>query len=451
MYHKARLPNHMFGTSLRPEGAALAILLMLLFLLFTLLFLTLTAQPAQGQTFKVLYAFAGQQDGWVPYSGVSIDAVGNLYGTTIRGGGRGNCPGPGGCGSVFQLTDTGSGWLETLLHGFNGPYEGFPQGPIAATDGAYPHSVILGPDGSLYGTTQYGAGGGGTVYRLTPSGGGWAETVLHRFIGGRQDGSAPEGMLVFDQAGSIYGTTVVGGAYSWGTVFRLTPSGSGWTKSILYSFQGGSDGAWPYAGVIFDKVGNLYGTTGAGGADDCKYGGPNCGTIFQLTPSGSGWTEKLLYNFHDGNDGGNPSPLISDQAGNLFGTVCGGPGGGGAVFMLARFGDQWGFQVLSRLSGTSCGFQGSLTLDAAGNLYGATLNGGAYQRGTIFELGRSGGYGIYTDLYDFTGDSDGGEPNGSLVFDGNGNLYGTTQDGGIPDYCGGKQYKGCGVVFEITP
>ncbi len=116
--------------------------------------------------------------------------------------------------------------------------------------------------------------------------------------------------------------------------------------------------------------------------------------------------------------------------------------------MLSPSGSNWTFRVLQQLTGTSCGFQGSLTLNAAGNLYGATLNGGAYGRGAIFVVTPGGGYG---DLYDFTGGSDGGEPNGSLVFDKDGNLYGTTQDGGINDYCGGKQYKGCGVVFEITP
>ena len=446
---RGRFRNVFFGTGLHPESASLAILVLILFLLFVLLFMAFTAQPAWGQTFKVLYTFAGHQDGWIPYTGLSLDAAGNLYGTTIRGGGRGNCPGPGGCGSVFEVTDTGGGWAEIILHGFNGPYEGFALGPIGGTDGAYPYALTLGPDGSLYGTTQAGASGGGTVYRLTPSSGGWTETVLHRFLPGGSDGSAPQGQLVFDQAGSIYGTTV--GGIAWGTVFRLTHSGGAWVESILYSFLGGSDGAWPYAGVIFDPAGNLYGTTGAGGADECKYGGPNCGTIYQLSSSGSGWTEKLLYNFHSGNDGGNPSPLVFDAAGNLYGTVCGGSGGGGAIFMLSPAGGNWAFRVLQQLAGTSCGFQGSLTLDAAGNLYGATLNGGAYGRGTIYRVGHSGNSWFYSDLYDFTGGSDGGEPNGSLIFDSHGNLYGTTQDGGIADYCGGKQYKGCGVVFEITP
>ncbi len=201
------------------------------------------APSAQAQTYQVLYTFDTGPNAWAPGAGLSIDAAGNLYGTTVRGGGQGDCPGPGGCGSVFQVTPTGSGWVETLLHGFNGPYD-FGRGPgsFAATDGAYPYSrAIIGPDGSLYGTVLQGASGdAGTVYQLTPSGGGWSENVLHRFTGG-SDGGSPYGDVAFDEAGNLYGTTVGGGPYSWGTVFRLARSGSGWTKSILYSFQGGTD------------------------------------------------------------------------------------------------------------------------------------------------------------------------------------------------------------------
>ena len=452
MHPRGRFSNVMFHANLRPESATLAILVTLLFLIFVLLFMMFTAQPAQAQTYRVLYTFDSGQNAWDPAAGLSIDAAGNLYGTTVRGGGQGDCPAPGGCGSVFQLTYIGSNWIETLLHGFNGPYDfGGGPGHFAATDGAYPYArAVIGPDGSLYGTTHAGAtGDNGTVYQLTSSGSGWRETVLHRFTGGG-DGGSPYGEVVFDQAGSLYGTTTGGGPYSWGTVFRLTQSGSGWAKSMLYGFQGGNDGAWPYAGVVFDKLGNLYGTTGAGGAADCKYGGANCGTVFQLTPSGSGWTEKIIYNFHNGNDGGSPSGLIFDPSGNLYGAICGGPTGG-AVFMLSPSGGNWSFQVLYRLTETSsCGFLGSLTLDAAGNLYGTTSSGGPYDRGTIYKLTRSGGW-WYTDLYDFTGGTDGGQPNSSLVFDANGNLYGTTQYGGVSHYCGGAFYTGCGVVFEITP
>jgi hypothetical protein len=275
--------------------------------------------------------------------------------------------------------------------------------------------------------------------------------VIHRFIPAGGDGGGPYGDVVFDAAGSLYATTVGGGAYGWGTVFQLTRSGTSWIESILYSFQGDTDGAWPYAGVILDHAGNLYGTTGAGGSSDCHYGGANCGTIYQLTPSGSGWTKNILYNFHNGNDGGGPSGLISDSAGNLYGIICGGSHGGASVFELSPSAGGWNFRVLYTLSATSCAPLGSLTMDSAGNLYGAIVDGGAYTRGTIYKLTRSGGSWLYSDLYDFTGNSDGGEPNGSLIFDRNGNLYGTTQYGGVSHYCGGAFHTGCGVVFEITP
>lgn len=411
-------------------------------------------QSAEAQTYRVIYTFDSGPNAWDPAVGLSIDAAGNLYGTTVRGGGQGDCPGPGGCGAVFELMSTGSDWIETLLHGFNGPYDfGRGPGPFGATDGAYPYSrAIVGPDGNVYGTVLQGAtGDAGTVYQLTRSGSGWNENILHRFTGDTDGGSA-YGDVAFDGAGNLYGTTVGGGPYRWGTVFLLTRSGSGWTKSTLYGFQGGSDGAWPYSGVVFDGAGNLYGTTGAGGADACRYGGPNCGTVYELTPSGSGWTEKILYNFHNGNDGGGPSALIFDLAGNLYGTICGGSHGGASVFMLSPSGDSWNFRVLYALSATSCApLLGGLAMDAAGNLYGALVGGGAYGRGSIYKLTRSGSSWWYAGLYDFTGNSDGGEPNGSLIFDRNGNLHGTTQYGGVSHYCGGAPHTGCGVVFELTP
>ncbi len=436
MYNKEKLRGAIFGAGLRIALVVIAVVVVCL------------VSSTQAQTYRVLYTFdVGRPNPWGPNAGLFMDTAGNLYGTTIRGGGQGDCPPPGGCGAVFQLTPTGSGWVETLLHGFSGPYNatvGLGPGGFGGTDGAYPYAKpIIGPDGNLYGTTNSGASGWGTVYQLKPSAGGWTENVLHRFAYGDY-GSPYYGDLVFDAAGSLYGTTIT-------SVFQLTHSGSSWTKSILHSFLGGTDGTWLYSGVIFDNLGNLYGTTSAGGSDDCRYGGPNCGMVFQLTPSASGWTEKIIYNFHDGTDGGSPSGLIFDRSGNLLGTICGGSSGGGAVFMLSPSGDSWTFHVLYRLPGTSCRFLGTLALDATGDIYGATFEGGAYGRGLIYKLAPDGGGWTYTDLYDFTGGSDGGEPNGSLMLDQNGNLYGTTQYGGVSHYCGGAPQTGCGVVFEITP
>ena len=304
MLHHRRFPNVVFGASLRPESAALAIMVLLLFLLFVFLFMTLTAQPVQAQTYKVIYNFTGGQDGAVPYTGLTMDRAGNFYGTTLNGGSTGN-------GTVFRLSRKGSGWVLTPLYSFQG-----------GTDGAYPYArVVFGPDGSLYGTTGGGgyyvgdcaSSGCGTVYKLSvpptvsPAAlSPWRETVLSRFSDGSDGGGPGTGSLAFDQAGNIYGTTTQGGSYEGmncasagcGTIFELTPSNGGWTKSVLYSFTDGSDGMRPWSGVIFDRAGNLYGTT--------SYGGPAYGgTVYQLQPSGSGWAFNTLYGL--GNDADSPT------------------------------------------------------------------------------------------------------------------------------------------------
>src|SRR5208337_475040 len=201
-------------------------------------------------------------------------------------------------GTVFGLSKKGSNWILNPLYTFAG-----------GNDGAVPYArVIFGPDGSLYGTTYNGGGGGdsGTVFNLKPYPTacktalcGWQETVLYRFSGGSDGANPGGGDLIFDQAGNLYGTTVNGGAYGAGTVFELMPFQGGWTESVLHSFSG-TDGAFPSAGLIFDKNGNLYSTTVGGGST--PYG---CGTVFKLTASGSGWRENVLYNFQCGNDGGN--------------------------------------------------------------------------------------------------------------------------------------------------
>jgi uncharacterized repeat protein (TIGR03803 family) len=432
MRSKQHFPNVMFGASLRPQSAALAIMLMLLFLIFVLLFMAVTAQTAQAQTFKVLHSFTGGVDGSNPWAGLIMDKAGNLYGTTT-----GVAIGDG--GKVFRLSKKGSGWVFTPLYSFRG-----------GNDGAFPEArVIFGPDGSLYGTTSEGGGdscsayGCGTVFNLRPPAhaspnvlGGWAETVLYRFSGGTDGANPAFGDLIFDNAGSLYGTTLNGGV-DWGTVFQLTPSGSGWTKSVLYTFSGGSDGAGPYAGLIFDNAGNLYGTTVVGGT----YG---AGTVFQLMPSGSGWTENVLYSFQGGDDGGLPiAGLIFDQSGNLYGaTINGGTGGGGTVFELTSSGGSWTYSLLySFTGGTQCGPWGTLVMDRAGNLYGTTQCDGAYGQGSVFKLTPSDDTWMYTSLHDFAG-SDGGASLGNVIFDANGNLYGTATSGGSHGY---------GVVWEITP
>jgi len=316
MHSEARSHNSIFGVSWSPANAALAIMLTLLFLIFLTLFITLTAQPAQGQTFNVLYHFTGGTDGSTPYAGLTPDGAGNFYGTAYSGG-------TSGLGTVFKLVHERTGWALWPLYSF----QGYPT-----NDGGSPMAgVVIGPDGVLYGTNiDYGGGTGcegnlgcGTVFSLSPPAVAachtipcpWTETVLHRFSEDQQ-GAWPFSEVTFDQAGNLYGTTFNGGiggcgfygVLGCGVVYELTRSSGGWTESVLYAFTGGSDGGSPWAGVIFDQAGNLYGTTVVG-------------TVFQLTHSGSGWTENVLHSLRD-NDGAIPvGCVIFDQSGNLYGTA----------------------------------------------------------------------------------------------------------------------------------
>ncbi len=396
------------------------------------------SRPAQAQAFTVIHQFTGGQDGAHPYAGVTLDAAGNLYGTANVGGDL-TCNAPHGCGTVYELKHKGSGFIFNPLYSFGvGPDGGIPSAP-----------VVFGPDGALYSTTSYGGiNGKGTVFKLRPSPTAcitalcpWSENVLYSVKGGANgDGSNPIGLL-FDQAGNIYGATSGGGAYGYGIAYELTSSGSGWTESVLYTFGGASDGSLPYRSVmIFDNAGNLYGTTALGGSS-------NYGTVFQLTPSGSGWTEKVIYSFQDGSDGGYPyAGLIFDQSGNLYGaTTDGGTGGGGTVFELSPSGGGWTYSVLYSIPGPlgyQCGPAWALVMDERGNLYDTTQCDGANTLGGVFKLTKAGASWTYTSLHDFAGGDDGGYPASSVVLDKSGNLYGTTNYGGT---------KGQGVVWKITP
>jgi uncharacterized repeat protein (TIGR03803 family) len=308
-------------------------------------------------------------------------------------------------------------------------------------DGEQPlDSLIVDARGNLYGTTN---GGGfehaccGTVFKVTPAG---AEKVLYTFTLGA-DGANPETAgVVLDKQGNLYGTTVLGGTgcrgSGCGVVFELTAAGK---EKVLYRFrhQGYQGSA---NGLILDAGGNLYGTTASGGA-----GG--WGTVFEVTPPHS---KIVLYNFTNGADGGNPqSGLILDAEGNLYGTTSqGGVYGYGTVFELSATGTET--VLYSFTGGADGGFPlAGLVRDANGNLYGTTYEGGAYGfgdmgYGTVFELSQAG---KETVLYSFTGGADGGNPQGGLVRDKQGNLYGTTVGGGVP---GCVVDMGCGVVFEVA-
>jgi uncharacterized repeat protein (TIGR03803 family) len=378
------------------------------------------------QTFSVIYNFGtgGGNGGLWPVAGLVMDAAGNLYGTTSIGGSSQ-------LGVVFKMTESGQ---ETVLYTFAG-----------GTDGANPEaSLLMDSAGNLYGTTYAGgAYGVGTVFKVTASG---QETVLYSFHGGTTDGANPQASLIMDRAGNLYSTTNAGGAYGVGTVFEFSKNSQ---ETVLYSFAGGTDGANPVAGVTLDAKGNLYGTTSAGGTS--AYG-----TVFQLAkvvvPSTTSaqlkyvWKESILHNFTHQDDGDVPyAGLIFDGAGNLYGGATGGgANSGGTIFELSPSGEGWNFTVLYSLPGWDIsGPFASLFLDSSGNIWGATHCDGTYEAGTVYELTNSGGSWNYNSMYVFTGGNDGSYVYSALVFDKQGNLYGTTKTGG--------NAFGFGVVFKITP
>jgi uncharacterized repeat protein (TIGR03803 family) len=402
------------------------------------------APAVQAQSYKVLYTFTGGSDGGHP-GRLTMDAAGNLYGSALLGGQEGgDCQfgGADGCGAVFRMKRSAYGWIFTPLYAFQG-----------GADGARPGPVVFGPDGALYGTTlgggscqeyQYGCG---TIFKLTPPPAvcktalcPWVKTTLYAFAGGNDGwnyGWDAIGPLTFGPDGSMYGATWYGGSHSQGVVYKLTPSNGGWTESVIHAFApGGEDGYNPSDGVIFDQAGNLYGVTNQGGT----YSG---GTVYELSPSGYGWTESILYSFTDAGIYPPEGGLIFDPSGNLYGTTTTSPGeyGGGAVFKLTPSYGSWTISVLSVFSGfPGGGPKASLTIDASGALYGTTW--GDFPEGTVFKLTPQNGGWTETDLYGFRDGADGGLPVSNVLFDSSGNLYGTASSYGSDNW---------GVVWEITP
>jgi uncharacterized repeat protein (TIGR03803 family) len=331
--------------------------------------------------------------------------------------------------------------------------------------------LITDAAGNAYGVTSAGGSSGvGTVYELSLKTGYHLLYSFHK----NSAGFLPQGNLVLDSAGNLYGTTVGGGIENaqcvrgCGVVFELSPplNGGSWTETVLYSFCSQvncADGAYPQAGVIFDSAGNLFGTTEDGGVDCGVLG---CGTVFELQHSQSGWAESVLYQFKgNGIDGINPlGGLVFDPAGNLYGTVFSlGPNNGGSVFELTPSPHGvWNFSLLYAFDGSSgskdgIGPEAGLILDDLGNVYGTTVYGGSSSSGefngygTVFELTPElQGSWKETILYNFAGGNDGAEPESSLVLDSSGKLYGTTFGGGTPNTraCNGF---GCGTVFRLTP
>jgi len=437
-------------------GAALAIITVTM----------LVPRSWAGSQEKVLYNFQGGTDGNYPIGGLVFDAQGNLYGTTDIGGG-GSCIG--GCGTVFKLTPTKQGsFKKTILHTFQGAF----------SDGQNPQArLVFDKQGNLYGTTT---GGGstvdadGTVFKLTPTKRGeWAETIIHNFnCSTANDGCEPYSCLIFDSAGNLYGTTLLGGGgdnssyctNGCGTVFKLSKSKKGsWPETLLYTFPHffNSTGANPYAGLLMDAAGKLYGTT--------YYGGdPGLGTVFRLTPPARHdtglWTHTVLHNFSsNGTDGFSPyAGLVMDKSRNLYGTTTRGGDASlpyGTVFMLTpKSKGDWTETILHDFASPRYvdgeGPDTGVIEDAAGNLYGAASTGGGQAElncpdydgcGVIYKLSNSQGAWSETILYAFQGGTDGGLPSDDvLAFDSHGNLVGTAVSGGS----GGA---GAGIVFRVKP
>ncbi len=352
---------------------------------------------------KVLYSFTGGADGGLLMAGVTGDLSGNLYGTASSGGVANE-------GVVYKVNAAGH---ETVLYGFPGPAKGnLPYG-----------GVIGDAAGNLYGTTDTGgSAGAGVVYKLDAAG---QETVLYTFTGGA-DGRNPWSGVVRDAAGNLYGTTLSGGASNAGVVYKVDPAGQ---QTVLYSFTGGADGGYPFAGVILDAAGNLYGTTQQGGA-----GG--YGVVYKLDTSGH---QTVLYTFMGGPDGYTPNGVIRDAAGNLYGTThWGGTGFVGVVYKLDPSGQQ---TVLYNFTGGADGGwpMAGVIRDPAGNLYGTTPGGGGTANaGVVYKLDTSA---QETVLYSFAGGADGAYPQTALILDSAGNLYGTTPQGGAS--------QGWGVVYKV--
>jgi uncharacterized repeat protein (TIGR03803 family) len=319
----------------------------------------------------VLYSFTGGKDGGEPYKGVTLDSQGNIYGTAVTGGG-GSCEG--GCGVAFKLTNNGGTFTYSAMHIFTG-----------GNDGSGPGSgLTFDQQGNVYGMTPTGGAFGlGTIYQLKPqSGGSYKFNLVHAFTGGNDGSSGSAGRLVFDHAGNIYGVATVGGALGKGVAFELTHSQTGWTLTPLYAFQDQPDGALPYGGLLFDKAGNLYGTTYYAGANDV-------GTVYKLTHSNGAWTESVLYSFKGGSDGSSPiSTVVSDAAGNLYGTTSDGGSSCacGVIFKLAH--GAWTETVQYRFTGApNAGFAyNGMISGSGGKFYGATVHGGPSNDGTIYEF-----------------------------------------------------------------
>jgi uncharacterized repeat protein (TIGR03803 family) len=408
-----------------------------------ILSIVLAVAPAgwAASTYKVLYNFKGGDDGIDPHGNLVLDAAGNLYGTTAQGGGTNACHGQyQGCGIVFQLEPQSSGdWKENVLYSFS---DGSTGG--VGLNG----NLVLDAAGNVYGTAYWGGSDfEGTVFELTPGAGGWTEKDIYAFCqSGCDDGASPDSGVIFD-GGNLYGTATAGGtAGGGGVIFKLTSGNGTWTESVLYNFcpyNTCSDGWFPW-GLTLTANGDLYSTTTYGGNYfwPCVPG-DGCGAVFKFSPKSGDYS--VLHRF-DGRDGAFPnSAVVLDKQNNVYGTTTNdGAFGCGTVFQLSpKAGGGWTYEVGYNLRATAS--VGSMAIDSAGNLYLASSGavGGTCQvqtSGEIFKLTPTAhAHWRYSSIHTF---GSGVQPSSGLIFDKQGNLYGTAANGGTYGY---------GFVFEITP
>ena len=324
---------------------------------------------------STLYSFTCLNDGKNPRGGVTLDAAGNLYGTTVAGGSGGVCAGDG-CGTVYELSKSGSSWTQTVLYNFTGGTDGYGPGG----------GVVFDNSGNLYGTTPDGGlDAEGVVYELSPGQGGqWTETVIHTFTGRADGGVGALGSLLYLD-GNFFGVTELGGNFGAGTAFQLSPSLGGWSFKTIFQFRGSPHAAFPYGGLIPDGHGRLLGTTYFGGAN-------GMGTVFALGRAGGQVKENVLHSFTGGADGALPtSTPVFDNAGNLYVTTSSGGDPGcvcGTVFKLSPTnGGVKGTTIHSFTGSRDGGYPNyGLTTDLKGNLYGTTPVGGTHNHGVIFSF-----------------------------------------------------------------
>lgn len=410
---------------------------------------------------KALFEF-NFTNGEYPNS-VTFDPSGNLWVVLNAGGivNTTNCSSLG-CGAVVELTPLSGYWKSKVVYQFHG-----------GNDGRYPlGNLYFDRQGNAYGTTYEGgaACGCGTVYELSPSNGGWKETVLYRFDYDKnhKDGVAPLSGLVADAAGNLYGATQdggLGGLGGGGTVFELSKNPDGyWVEHVLYNFSSqGTNGYLVYAPLVIDSQGNLYGTTDAGGTGEFCSGTTGCGIVFELSLGANGiWTEQTIYNFQPPSDADrSQSGMVMDSAGNLYGVTlyggslnCSGLGCGAVFELSPNPSGGWTESVIHSFGVTTGdGTQplGKLAIDAAGNLYGATEYGGTYNWGSVYELAPSAD-GSWTETQLFSFNNYGGVvPNSGLAVDSAGNLYGATITGGNRTGACNQGLSGCGIIYEVQP